>query len=475
MGNVVVASRLYALQNSTYSVHALVDDAGAVVERYSYTPYGEVTILSPAGIPLPVSAVGNNYLFTGRELDAETGHFHFRARAYAPKLGRFLQRDPSGFADGMNLYEYLRSRPTWDVDPYGEQVPPRGMDRPADREYQAYREAERRAAEALAAAAIRRASNEPGFSDYLSGVHGFVTTPAEWKRSIQGSIDIAVNAPQFIAGFALGFPGGIPKFGESLGELAWNIGEQGLGPVFLGMIDGAVQLVRLIGDGEFAEALKTFEPELHKLLTEWDKLGYYDRGYRLGKIAGEKGAAYVTQLGFTKLVAKVRARIRKPSGGAPNPHVPSKTGRKHTEAQAPETAQPPVRPHVSARRMTPAEYEHHVFGRPGRKESFDAPEAPRGPFRRRPDDFDPDTGTIREASLLRWSELDLSNPFSRDFVEFQRKLGEAAFDGWLLKENTVKKVIWYGPEPLPATGPASQLTRLLQDLNIEYRVVPVPQ
>jgi RHS repeat-associated protein len=121
MGNYVPAARLYALQNSTYSVHALVNDAGAVVEKCSYTPYGEVSIQNALGQVLPVSAVGNNYLFTGRELDAETGLFYFRARTYAPKLGRFIQRDTQ-FRDGMNLYEFGRSRPTGAVDPSGEFV-----------------------------------------------------------------------------------------------------------------------------------------------------------------------------------------------------------------------------------------------------------------------------------------------------------------------------------------------------------------
>jgi RHS repeat-associated protein len=130
-GNVVLVSRLYALQNSTYSVHALVNDAGLVVERYSYTSYGEVTFLSPGGAPLldpatglprTSSAVGNVYTFTGREIDAETGLLHFRARSYAPKLGRFLQRDPAGFADGMNLYEFGTSRATVATDPTGNWI-----------------------------------------------------------------------------------------------------------------------------------------------------------------------------------------------------------------------------------------------------------------------------------------------------------------------------------------------------------------
>jgi hypothetical protein len=33
-------------------------------------------------------------MFTGREYDAETGLYYYRARFYAPRLGRFLQRDP---------------------------------------------------------------------------------------------------------------------------------------------------------------------------------------------------------------------------------------------------------------------------------------------------------------------------------------------------------------------------------------------
>jgi hypothetical protein len=80
MGNVQLTGRTYALQNSTYSVHALVNDLGAVVERYDYTPYGEVTVLTPGGTPIPASLFGNVYTFTGQQLDAETGLMHFRAR-----------------------------------------------------------------------------------------------------------------------------------------------------------------------------------------------------------------------------------------------------------------------------------------------------------------------------------------------------------------------------------------------------------
>lgn len=42
--------------------------------------------------------------FTGRRNDLETRLYYYRNRCYAPHLGLFIQRDPIGYADGLNLY-----------------------------------------------------------------------------------------------------------------------------------------------------------------------------------------------------------------------------------------------------------------------------------------------------------------------------------------------------------------------------------
>ena len=55
----------------------------------------------------------------GREYDSESGLYFYRARTYDPGTGRFLQRDPLGFADGLGLHEYAGSRPLVLVDPSG--------------------------------------------------------------------------------------------------------------------------------------------------------------------------------------------------------------------------------------------------------------------------------------------------------------------------------------------------------------------
>jgi RHS repeat-associated protein len=66
--------------------------------------------------------VGNPFLFTGRELDAETGLYHYRARTYDPAQGRFKQRDPFGIVDGLGTFEYVASVPTSRSDPSGAQA-----------------------------------------------------------------------------------------------------------------------------------------------------------------------------------------------------------------------------------------------------------------------------------------------------------------------------------------------------------------
>jgi len=59
-------------------------------------------------------------MFTGREYDAETGLYFYRARYYSPELGRFLQTDPLEI-DDENTYTYCYNDSVNHIDPYGYQ------------------------------------------------------------------------------------------------------------------------------------------------------------------------------------------------------------------------------------------------------------------------------------------------------------------------------------------------------------------
>jgi len=94
----------YYSRNQQYSITALTDAAGEVIERYAYTDHGTTTIFTAAGSAISNSQISNPYTYTARRSDPETGLMYFRARMYAPTLGRFISRDPLGFVDGMSLY-----------------------------------------------------------------------------------------------------------------------------------------------------------------------------------------------------------------------------------------------------------------------------------------------------------------------------------------------------------------------------------
>ncbi len=97
--------RFYYHRNQQYSITALTDNAGAVVERYAYTAYGEPKILDGAGTTTrTASFIGNPYLYTAQEYDAETGLYYFNARMYEGSKGRFLSHDPILYPDGENTY-----------------------------------------------------------------------------------------------------------------------------------------------------------------------------------------------------------------------------------------------------------------------------------------------------------------------------------------------------------------------------------
>jgi RHS repeat-associated protein len=68
------------------------------------------------------SSVGNPFLFQGQYFDYDAGLVYMRARFYDPYTGQFLQTDPAGLWDSVNLYSGLANNPLSFRDPLGISV-----------------------------------------------------------------------------------------------------------------------------------------------------------------------------------------------------------------------------------------------------------------------------------------------------------------------------------------------------------------
>jgi RHS repeat-associated protein len=109
-------SSYYYHKDGFGSVTGLTDVNETVAATYHYDAFGIIKNATETFV--------NPYRFTGREYDAESGLYYYRARYYDADAGRFLSKDPIWNwynPQSLNVYVYVGNNPINYVDPLGMQ------------------------------------------------------------------------------------------------------------------------------------------------------------------------------------------------------------------------------------------------------------------------------------------------------------------------------------------------------------------
>ena len=102
----------YYHSNHQGSITHLTDSGGSIANSYIYDSYGRRLTVAESVI--------QPFSYTGREYDAESGLYFYRARYYDSDTGRFLSEDPIRFRAGdQNLFRYILNNPLNLRDPFG--------------------------------------------------------------------------------------------------------------------------------------------------------------------------------------------------------------------------------------------------------------------------------------------------------------------------------------------------------------------
>ncbi len=107
------AGTAWHLKDKLGTVRDLVANNGAPLTHIAFDAFGGLRSNTD-------TELAGRHLFTGREFDAASELYYYRARYYNPTLGRFISQDPLGFeAHDSNLYRYVLNSPLNFKDPTG--------------------------------------------------------------------------------------------------------------------------------------------------------------------------------------------------------------------------------------------------------------------------------------------------------------------------------------------------------------------
>ncbi len=103
----------YNLTDHLGSSSLELDGDAAVISQETYHPYGSTAWFAGRS---EVEASYKTVRYSGQEQDA-TGLYYYGFRYYAPWLQRWINPDPAGDVDGLNIYRMVRNNPlTWRDD-----------------------------------------------------------------------------------------------------------------------------------------------------------------------------------------------------------------------------------------------------------------------------------------------------------------------------------------------------------------------
>jgi RHS repeat-associated protein len=92
---------------------ATANTGGNWTKTYIYDPYG---------VPTAWGTIGTDprFRYTGQAAFPSANLYYYKAREYDPGSGKFLQTDPVGYKDDVNLYTYVANDPVDGTDPNGD-------------------------------------------------------------------------------------------------------------------------------------------------------------------------------------------------------------------------------------------------------------------------------------------------------------------------------------------------------------------